>query len=62
MTLKFKWFPQYEVCSLAEAISKKFTIKDKIQNIVERKSLKTQNPNIPKFHYNTIEIILKRRI
>jgi hypothetical protein len=32
------------------------------KNIVERKSLRTQNPNTPKSHYHTIEIILKRRI
>jgi rubredoxin len=53
---RFKWFPQYEGCPLAEAFKKKFTMKMNYK-IVERISLRTQSPNSPKFRYHTIEII-----
>jgi hypothetical protein len=62
ITPRFKWFPQCEVHPLAEAITKKFTIKDGVQNIVERKSLRPKNPNTPKSHCHSIEIIPQKKI
>jgi hypothetical protein len=39
---------------------KKFIIKNIENKIIERKSLRTQNPNTLKFYYSTIEIILEK--
>jgi hypothetical protein len=44
ITPRFKWFLQCEVCPLAGAITKKFTIKDGVQNILERKLLRPKKP------------------
>jgi hypothetical protein len=55
ITPRFKWFPQCEVRPLAEAITKKFTIKDEVQNIVERKSLRPKKPQ-----YTQISLSLNR--
>jgi hypothetical protein len=55
ITPRFKWFPQCEVHPLAEAIMKKFTIKDGVQNIVERKSLRPKKPQ-----YTQISLSLNR--
>jgi len=51
MTLRFKWFLQYEVHPLTEAITKKFTMK----MVIERKPLKSQNPNTLKSYSRTNE-------
>jgi hypothetical protein len=52
----FKWFPQYEVCPLAEVITNKFTMKMKYK-IVVKKLLRTQSSNTLKSGYYIIEII-----
>jgi hypothetical protein len=59
ITSRFKWFPQCEVRPAAEAITKKFTMKDGVQKYNAEKITQIQNPNTPKSHYYTIEIILK---
>ena len=53
-TNNIKWFPQCEVHLLAEAITKKFTIKDGVQKYNKEKITQTQNSNTPKSHYYTI--------
>jgi hypothetical protein len=55
ITPRFKWFPQCEIRPLAKAIMKKFTIKDGVQNIVERKSLRPKKPQ-----YTQISLSLNR--
>jgi len=57
MTPKFKWFSQYEVRPMAEAIIKKFTMK----MVTKRKSLKAQTPIHPNLILIQMRITRKKR-
>lgn len=60
ITSNFKWFPQCNACPLAEAITKKLSMKDKLQKQYIENHSKPKVSNTLKSHNYTIEIILKR--